>query len=322
MNHITYLLDRQALRAALGRWRTFAFLSILASFLLFAAFIGKGKHLFESRHVALLSISGPIMTVDSTLELLKDVEDNPHAMGALVKINSPGGTASGAEQLYHGLRSLGGKKPVVAVIENLAASGGYIAAIGADYIVAQETSLLGSIGVLFQTPNFHEALKKLGIEMDVVKSTALKATPDMFSPALPETKHMLEGLVADIYGWFKRLVVERRNLSSSQLAIASNGAIFTGSQALDLRLIDVLGDQRQARDWLKNVHHIPETIPLRKYHGQGSHSLKMLSSIFSWGQKFLGLSKDGDLYPLLAHNGLKDGGILALWPGYIMQTQP
>ena len=95
----------------------------------------------------------------------------------IVHINSPGGTTAGSEQLHDALLRLKAQKPLVVVVDGLAASGGYIAAIAADHIIAQETSLVGSIGVMFQYPNVGDLLKTLGIKVEEVKSSPLKAAP-------------------------------------------------------------------------------------------------------------------------------------------------
>ena len=104
----------------------------------------------------------------------------------IVHIDSPGGTTAGSEQLYDSLRAVAAKKPMVVVVDGLAASGGYIAAMAADHIVAQDTSLVGSIGVLFQYPNFTELLKTIGVKVEEVKSSPLKAAPNGFEPTSPE----------------------------------------------------------------------------------------------------------------------------------------
>jgi protease-4 len=326
MNHITYLLDRQALRTALARWRTSTFFAVMGCCSLAVLLTGVPQRLFVRKHVALISINGSIMDPTDNLQLMKKIEEDSNVLGTIVRINSPGGTAAGAERLYHGLRSLGEKKPVVAIIETLAASGGYIAALGADYIVAQETSLVGSIGVLFQTPNFEEALKKLGIHVDVVKSTLLKATPNPLVKNPPESERMLEGLVSDMYGWFKNLVVERRGLSHSQLSVAANGAVFTGQKALDLKLIDRLGSQRQAQEWLEKSHGIDQKTFVRPYTTERASSWGFLKTLF---QKARILSISNSVSEILESQirdefvslGVMETGVLALWPGYLTPSQ-
>ena len=124
------------------------------------------------------SISAGFITGDDkTLDLLKRVGKS-RASAVLVMINSPGGTVTGSETLYDGLRELSSKKPTVAVVSGLAASGGYIAAMGTERIVAQQTSLVGSVGVIFQSPNVTRLLESWGVGMDIIKSSPLKAAPN------------------------------------------------------------------------------------------------------------------------------------------------
>ena len=96
------------------------------------------------------------------------------AKAVIVHIDSPGGTTAGSQQLYDSLRDLQAKKPMVVVVDGLAASGAYIAALSAEHIIAEDTSLVGSIGVLFQFPNFSDVLKTIGVKVESIKSSPLK----------------------------------------------------------------------------------------------------------------------------------------------------
>ena len=165
-------------------------------------------------------------------------------------INSPGGTTAGSEQLYDSLVRLKAKKPLVVVVEGLAASGGYIAALAADHIIAQQSSLVGSIGVLFQFPNFTELMKTVGVKVEEVKSSPLKAAPNGFEPTSPEARAALDALVKDSYAWFRGLVKERRGMDEALLEKVADGRVFTGRQAVELKLIDQLGDEKTAVAWL------------------------------------------------------------------------
>ena len=128
----------------------------------------------------------------------------------ILHIDSPGGTTAGSEQLYDALRALQAKKPMVVVVDGLAASGAYIAALSCDHIIAQDTSLVGSIGVLFQFPNFTQVLKTVGIQVEEIKSSPLKAAPNGFEPTSPEARAAIAAIVTDSYAWFKDLVKNRR----------------------------------------------------------------------------------------------------------------
>ena len=158
-----------------------------------------------SGSIARVHIDGLIRSDADRVEALERLE-NSRAAAVVVHINSPGGTTAGSEQLYDALTRLKAKKPLVVVVEGLAASGGYITAIAADHIVAQQTSLVGSIGVLFQFPNFTDLLKTVGVKVEEVKSSPLKAAPNGFEPTSPEARAALDSLVKDSYAWFRGLV--------------------------------------------------------------------------------------------------------------------
>jgi protease-4 len=182
-----------------------------------------------------------------------------------VHINSPGGTTAGSEQLYDALTRLKAKKPLVVVVEGLAASGGYITAIAADHIIAQQSSLVGSIGVLFQFPNFAELLKTVGVKVEEVKSSPLKAAPNGYEPTSPEAREALNSLVKDSYAWFRGLVKERRGMDDALLEKVSDGRVFTGRQAIDLKLVDQLGDEKTAVAWLVAQKGVKADLPVRDY---------------------------------------------------------
>jgi len=182
-----------------------------------------------------------------------------------VHINSPGGTTAGSEQLYDALVRLKAKKPLVVVVEGLAASGGYITAIAADHIIAQQSSLVGSIGVLFQFPNFTELLKTVGVKVEEVKSSPLKAAPNGFEPTSPEARAALDALVKDSYAWFRGLVKDRRGMDDALIEKVADGRVFTGRQAVDLKLIDQLGDEKTAVAWLVAQKGVKKDLPVRDF---------------------------------------------------------
>ena len=135
--------------------------------------------------IARISVSGFIAGSEATAKLMKRVGESAAVKGVVVSINSPGGTTTGSEELFRNLRALAEKKPIVAFVDGTAASGAYITAIAADHIVARETSLVGSIGVLFQYPDVSGLLDKVGVKVESVKSSPLKAEPSGFTPTSP-----------------------------------------------------------------------------------------------------------------------------------------
>ncbi|HWG03856.1 MAG TPA: signal peptide peptidase SppA [Beijerinckiaceae bacterium] len=263
-----YLVDRRQLRRRLSFWRVFAFVALAIALIAgFFRFEGRGGLSF-SPYIARVGISGLITGDRATLQELKLLEQS-RAAAIILSIESPGGTTSGSEREYDAIRRLAAKKPVVAVVDDLAASGAYITALGADYIVAPGNSLVGSIGVLFQYPDFSKLLGTIGVQVDEVKSSPLKAAPNSFEPTSPEARAALAALVADSYAWFKGLVQDRRHMNDEELAVVSDGRVFTGRQALPLKLIDAVGGEQEAVDWLENTKKIPKNLPIRDVRPSG-----------------------------------------------------
>jgi protease-4 len=215
-------------------------------------------------HIARVQVSGFVGDQTDNLKLFDDIADSG-AAAVLVEIDSPGGITTGGEALYKGLRKLSEKKPTVAVIDTLGASAAYMAALGTDRIVSRRTSLVGSIGVLVQFPNFSKLLDTVGVKVEEVKSSPLKAAPNGFEPSSPEALAALGSIVNDTYGWFKSLVKDRRGYDDAALAVVTDGRIFTGQQALDLKLVDGLGDDQDAIAWLETTKGIAKDLPVRDW---------------------------------------------------------
>lgn len=259
-----YLIDRRRLRRQLTFWRGLVFLVAGAAILAAAAFLrGKSSDLSQP-HIARLQIEGVITGDSATLELIREIA-NSQAKAVIVSIESPGGTTIGAEKLYDEIRLLAAKKPVVAVVGSMAASGGYIAALGADRVFASGNSLVGSIGVLFQYPNVSKLLDTIGVSYESVKSSPLKAAPSGMEPTSEAARAALAALVADSFDWFKALVKERRNMSDAELAAVSDGRVYTGRQGLPLKLVDALGGEREAIAWLQAEKGIGSALPVHEW---------------------------------------------------------
>jgi protease-4 len=260
------ILDRRRIRRKLTFWR------VTAVAVAIAAIVGVGlmaapsarSALSGSSSIARINIEGLIRSDQARVEALERLEKSS-VSAVVVHINSPGGTTAGSEQLYDSLVRLKAKKPLVVVVEGLAASGGYIAALASDHIVAQQSSLVGSIGVLFQYPNFTELLKTVGVQVESVKSSPLKAAPNGYEPTSPEARAALDALVKDSYAWFRDLVRNRRGMDAAQLDKVADGRVFTGRQAIGLKLIDQLGDEKTAVAWLVAEKKVKPDLPVRDY---------------------------------------------------------
>jgi protease IV len=259
------IVDRRRIRRKLTFWRVAAALVAIAAIVTIGVMVRDGRDaLTASGSIARITIEGLIRSDQDRVAALERLA-NSKAAAVVVHINSPGGTTAGSEQLYDALVALKAKKPLVVVVEGLAASGGYITAIAADHIVAQQTSLVGSIGVLFQFPNFTDLLKTVGVKVEEVKSSPLKAAPNGFEPTSPEARAALDDLVKDSYAWFRGLVKERRGMDDALLDKVADGRVFTGHQAVDLKLIDQLGDEKTAVAWLVAQKGVKGDLPVRDF---------------------------------------------------------
>ena len=243
------LLERQKLRRKLTFWRVAA-LVIVALAIVASIYVAGAGMSMAGDHIARIRIEGTITEDEKLLERLEDIRKSSSVKGVIVTIDSPGGTTAGGEAIYEELRKLADEKPVVAQVGTLAASAGYMIAIATDHIVARQSSIVGSIGVLVQFPNFTGLMEKIGITLDEVKSSPLKAEPSPFNPTTEEERAMLRSLIMDSYDWFVGLVAERRTMSRAEVLALADGSIFTGRQALQKKLIDAVGGEQKAIDWL------------------------------------------------------------------------
>jgi protease-4 len=262
------IVDRRRMRRKLTLWRVFAaLLAIVAVVAVGVALRAPGSSMLTGATtgaIARVTINGLIRTDRQRTEALERLSKS-RAKAVIVHINSPGGTTSGSEELHDALMRLRERKPTVVVVDGLAASGGYIAALGSDHIIAGETALVGSIGVLFQYPNVADLLKTIGVQVESIKSSPLKAAPSGFEPTSPEARKAVEEIVMDSYAWFKGLVQKRRNLDDETLAKVSDGRVFTGRQGLTLKLVDELGSERTAIAWLAREKKIDPQTPVRDF---------------------------------------------------------
>jgi protease IV len=260
------IVDRRRIRRKLTFWRVVAALVAVVGGVRIGVIVAPARRgaFTNTGSIARINIEGLIRSDQERVEAL-DRLANSKTAAVIVHINSPGGTTAGSEQLYDALVQLKAKKPLVVVVEGLAASGGYITAIAADHIVAQQTSLVGSIGVLFQFPNFTDLLKTVGVKVEEVKSSPLKAAPNGFEPTSPEARAALDSLVKDSYAWFRGLVKERRGMDDALLDKVADGRVFTGHQAIDLKLVDQLGDEKTAVAWLVAQKGVKSDLPVRDY---------------------------------------------------------
>lgn len=248
------ILDRRRMRKRLTFWRILALLGLIATIIAVLVASGVGTSLSgkSSPHIARISISGFITEDQKLIDLIEKAKKDKKVEGVIIRMDSPGGATVGGEAIYEAVRALAKEKPTVTSVGGLAASAGYMIAVATDYIVARRSSLVGSIGVLFQYPDASKLLDIVGIKVEEIKSSPLKAAPSPFSPAQEDAKAVLRDLVKDSFGWFRGLVKERRKYSDAEVDLVATGRVFSGAQGKANRLIDAIGGEEVARDWLSS----------------------------------------------------------------------
>jgi protease IV len=310
------MAERRRLARKLSLWRVIAVVAGGVALVgLAVGLLGRTAFTGSGAHVARVTVSGLITGDRLTLRMLERIGEQSGTSAVLLVVDSPGGTVPGSEALHESIRRLAEKKPVVAVVNGMAASGGYIAAMGADRIVARQTSLVGSIGVLFQFPNVSQLLDKVGVKVETVRSSPLKATPSGIEPTSPEALAAVNALVVESYDWFKGMVKTRRNLTDQELAAVSDGRVFSGRQAVALKLVDEVGSEREAIAWLEKEKNIARGLPVQDYRrrsGFEEFGLTGTAAGVAAGLGLEGLARS--LERMAAHaEAISLDGLLAVW---------
>jgi protease-4 len=308
------LLERRRLRRRLSLWRALAIAALVAAVFVLGTAGGKMSEVLGEKQIARVAIEGTILENREQLELLKRIGEADNVKGVLVFVNSPGGTTTGGEALFVALRDLAKKKPVVAQFGTIAASAGYIVGLGADYIVSRANTITGSVGVLIQWPEVSQMLDKIGVKFNEIKSGPLKAVPSPFEPLNEEGQQVTKSMIDEGFRWFLSLVETRRNIKSADIPGLEQGRVFLGQEALDLKLVDAIGGEDQAVDWLRTTHKIDKDAKVVDWKPQSSSSFGLWSSVGSavqglFGQSSLGRMLAGD--PNLSTLGLD--GLVSVW---------
>jgi protease IV len=311
------LIDRRRLKRRLTVWRVLAILAIVAAIAFAASKSDEaGSALgFGRDHIARITVDGFIGDSRSRHELLKKLRKDESVKAVIVAVDSPGGTTTGGEALYEDLRELSKAKPVAAVFGTLAASAAYLCGIGTDYIVARGNTITGSVGVIFQWADVRELLGKIGVKVDEVRSGPLKAVPSPFTPPDEASKKLTTELVMDSQGWFLGLVSERRKAAAASMDDIKTGRIYTGRQALQIGLVDALGDEQTAIKWFTDVRKVAPDLKVKEWKPQRSATSLFDASVASLAAK-LGLGSLFHAGMLEGLDALKDrplDGLFSIW---------
>ncbi len=200
--------------------------------------------------------SPPVTVLSDIKEKLRKIEKDKRVRGIVLRINSPGGTVTAADTMFREIRRLKTKRelPVVALMMDAAASGGYYVAVAADRIYAQPTTITGSIGVIVQKFNVHDLLSRIGVQSTPVKSGSHKDMGSPFRPVTEEETRLLQEAIDALHGRFVDTVSERREgLTRDQVATLADGRIYTAGQALEHGLVDAIGYLDDAIEGVKEM---------------------------------------------------------------------
>lgn len=221
---------------------------------------------------------------DRLLEDIRQAGEDP-IKALVVRINSPGGSAAASQEIYTELQKVRKKgKPVIVSMADIAASGGYMIACAADYIVANPATITGSIGVIIDATNLQGLYDLLGIDYEVIKSGVYKDTLNPARPLTVAEKELLEAMVMDIYEQFVDVVVEGRGLSREKVLAYADGRVLTGQQALEAGLVDELGNLYDALDIAAKKTGIKGKLQIYRYGRRGFWNM-LLTSV-QGGKKF------------------------------------
>jgi protease-4 len=258
------LVDRRRLKRRLAFWRVFAILALVA-----VVFVGvqRGDGVggvgISGAYISRLDVANVILDDPRRRAAIRRIAEDDDAKALILRIDSPGGTVVGGEALYRALREVAEKKPVVAVMGQLATSAGYMIALAGNRIFAHEGTITGSIGVLFQTTDVTKLMEKIGVDISALRSGPFKAKPNPFEKSSPEVRAATQALVDDMYAMFLAMVVERRGMDEAKARGLSDGRVYTGRMALANELIDQLGGEDAARAWLAKEKKVAADLPVR-----------------------------------------------------------
>ena len=247
-----WIQDRNLLKNRIKRWRFIAlFFALVASL----SFLNSYTTLLPSNAniIGRVEISGVIAENHETELALRKIAEDKSIKALLVYINSPGGSAVGGESLYKALKAISSVKPVVAVMGAVATSAGYMVAIAADQVFAHEGTVTGSIGAIFQYFEVTELMQKLGVNANTIKSSQseLKGSPSPFEKISTKAQEAIQESIDIVYEYFVELISQERSIAKDQVMNIADGRVYTGKQALEHGLVDAIGGEQEALEWLK-----------------------------------------------------------------------
>ena len=234
------------------------FITIISVFFLSLIFTINKNNNF----IAKLSIDGVIYERNDILEKIDKLDKDMSAQGLLLIINSPGGTFVSSKEIFDSIKNIGKRIPTAVYMKEMATSGGYLVSLGAERIFSNQGTITGSIGVILQTADMSELLKKIGVNPVIVKSGELKSVPNPLEKINQNQIQYVEKIISLMQKEFLNILKDTRDISSEVIDLVSDGRILTGGQAKSMNLIDEIGSERDAIFWLKQRGNLEDDIPV------------------------------------------------------------
>jgi protease-4 len=289
------LIDRQRLKRSLLFWRVVAVLALVLAAIVAVPHEGG----VAGKHIARYKIEGTIGNGQEQVEALDKLGQDSGVAAVVLHLDTPGGEVGGGEGIHDAVERLAKEKPVVAVMDGMAASAGYMIAVAAPHIVARDSTLTGSIGVILEAGDVSGLLEKIGIKADQLVSGPLKGQPSFTQPLSPAGRDYLQGLVMDLYDQFVGIVARGRHMDPAKVKTLADGRAYTGRQAQALGLVDEIGGEAEAVKWLQTKRNVSSGLPVRD----------VLKG--TWAQRIVQSSLDTVF--LSAERSLRVDGVWSLW---------
>ncbi len=259
-------------------------ISIILIILISSLYLLSSKNIV---YIASVSVEGIINNPKKILNDLEDISKSTKVKALLVNINSPGGTFVSSKELYDKIKEISKKMPVVTYMREMATSGGYLVALGSQKIFSNVGTITGSIGVILQTAEITKLLEKIGINPVIIKSGELKATPNPLEKININDSEYLNDIINSMQSEFISLLSENRNVENQTLGIVSDGRIFTSKQAKELNLIDFIGSESDAIEWLKDKAKLSEDVEILDYSKEKKYEKLINLKLFNKNLSFL-----------------------------------
>jgi len=196
--------------------------------------------------IGVVRVEGPILDSKNTVDEIEDYAKNQSVRAIVLRVDSPGGAVAPSQEIYEEVRKAAAKKKVVVSMGSVAASGGYYISAPASRILANPGTLTGSIGVIMEIPNIEGLMSKVGLKTEVIKSGRHKDMASIFRGIGPEERAILQNVLDDVHDQFTQAVADARNIPLAEVQKLSDGRVFTGRQAVDIKLVDELGSFEDA----------------------------------------------------------------------------